>query len=191
MLTEPELALRSLCFLVICNPSIGCFLGKRQREKQKGNPPQKKLKLQSASKVGETVPLNTYFERHPFTLHEAKLWKFNDFGCPSPPSVGSFIPLIRRSCGCQHYQSYESSLSNFASGCLYVTAPKNIKKWLKYLIFFCFCCLSVNFHRIKFLAIATEDKIEVYAWAPKPYHKFMAFKVSTRAVFQPFLWRFN
>lgn len=34
----------------------------------------------------------------------------------------------------------------------------------------------VNFHRIKFLAIATENKIEVYAWAPKPYHKFMAFK---------------
>ena len=39
-------------------------------------------------------------------------------------------------------------------------------------------CIAVNFHRIKFLAIATEDKIEVYAWAPKPYHKFMAFKVS-------------
>lgn len=50
--------------------------------------------------------------------------------------------------------------------------------------FLCFCCLSVNFHRIKFLAIATEDKIEVYAWAPKPYHKFMAFKVSTLTVFQ-------
>ena len=44
----------------------------------------------------------------------------------------------------------------------------------------------MNFHRIKFLAIATEDKIEVYAWAPKPYHKFMAFKVSTLIVFQPF-----
>lgn len=41
-----------------------------------------------------------------------------------------------------------------------------------------FLCIAVNFHRIKFLAIATEDKIEVYAWAPKPYHKFMAFKVS-------------
>jgi len=35
----------------------------------------------------------------------------------------------------------------------------------------------VNFHRIKFLAIAAESRIEVYAWAPKPYHKFMAFKV--------------
>ncbi|KXJ16260.1 misshapen-like kinase 1 [Exaiptasia diaphana] len=34
----------------------------------------------------------------------------------------------------------------------------------------------VNFHRIKFLAFATQSSIEVYAWAPKPYHKFMAFK---------------
>lgn len=42
---------------------------------------------------------------------------------------------------------------------------------------FIFPCIAVNFHRIKFLAIATEDQIEVYAWAPKPYHKFMAFKV--------------
>lgn len=35
----------------------------------------------------------------------------------------------------------------------------------------------MNFHRIKFLAFATQSSIEVYAWAPKPYHKFMAFKV--------------
>ena len=73
MLTEPELALRSLCFLVICNMSSERFLGKSLREKQKGNPPQKKFKLQSVSKVGETVPSQTYFERHPFTLPEAKL----------------------------------------------------------------------------------------------------------------------
>ena len=38
---------------------------------------------------------------------------------------------------------------------------------------------TVNFHRIKFLAIAVGHAIEVYAWAPKPYHKFMAFKVSS------------
>ena len=24
--------------------------------------------------------------------------------------------------------------------------------------------------------IALRDSIEIYAWAPKPYHKFMAFK---------------
>ncbi|XP_057302221.1 misshapen-like kinase 1 [Hydractinia symbiolongicarpus] len=41
----------------------------------------------------------------------------------------------------------------------------------------------VNFHRIKFLAIAVGNAIEVYAWAPKPYHKFMAFK-SFRNLFQ-------
>ena len=73
MLTEPELALRNLCSPVICNLSIGRFLGTGWREKQKGNPPQKKLKLQSASKIGETVPSKTYFERHPFTLPETKL----------------------------------------------------------------------------------------------------------------------
>uniref|UniRef100_A0A7N8YDU8 non-specific serine/threonine protein kinase n=1 Tax=Mastacembelus armatus TaxID=205130 RepID=A0A7N8YDU8_9TELE len=29
---------------------------------------------------------------------------------------------------------------------------------------------------IKFLVIALKNAVEVYAWAPKPYHKFMAFK---------------
>ena len=190
MLTEPELALRSLCYLVICNTSIGRFLGKSWREKQKGNPPQKKFKLQSASKVGETVPSQTYFERH--RLHFLKQNYENRMIVVAPPTFcRQLYTPDQESCGCQHYQSHESRLNSFAAGCLYVTAPKNIKQWLKYLIFFCFCCLAVNFHRIKFLAIATEDKIEVYAWAPKPYHKFMAFKVSTLTVFQPFWWSFN
>ena len=35
----------------------------------------------------------------------------------------------------------------------------------------------VKFERIKFLVIALRESIEIYAWAPKPYHKFMAFKV--------------
>jgi len=34
----------------------------------------------------------------------------------------------------------------------------------------------VKYERIKFLVIALRNNIEVYAWAPKPYHKFMAFK---------------
>ncbi|CAL1541662.1 unnamed protein product [Lymnaea stagnalis] len=34
----------------------------------------------------------------------------------------------------------------------------------------------VKYERIKFLVIALKDTIEIYAWAPKPYHKFMAFK---------------
>ncbi|KAM5214907.1 misshapen-like kinase 1 isoform 31-T31 [Hipposideros larvatus] len=34
----------------------------------------------------------------------------------------------------------------------------------------------VKYERIKFLVIALKNSVEVYAWAPKPYHKFMAFK---------------
>lgn len=35
----------------------------------------------------------------------------------------------------------------------------------------------MKYERIKFLVIALKNSVEVYAWAPKPYHKFMAFKV--------------
>lgn len=39
----------------------------------------------------------------------------------------------------------------------------------------------VKYERIKFLVIALgKDSIEIYAWAPKPYHKFMSFKVSNK-----------
>ncbi|XP_077433765.1 mitogen-activated protein kinase kinase kinase kinase 4 isoform X3 [Vanacampus margaritifer] len=34
----------------------------------------------------------------------------------------------------------------------------------------------VRYEKIKFLVIALKNSVEVYAWAPKPYHKFMAFK---------------
>ncbi|XP_063356012.1 misshapen-like kinase 1 isoform X4 [Pelmatolapia mariae] len=34
----------------------------------------------------------------------------------------------------------------------------------------------VRYEKIKFLVIALKNAVEVYAWAPKPYHKFMAFK---------------
>uniref|UniRef100_A0A671RGD4 non-specific serine/threonine protein kinase n=1 Tax=Sinocyclocheilus anshuiensis TaxID=1608454 RepID=A0A671RGD4_9TELE len=40
-------------------------------------------------------------------------------------------------------------------------------------------CVSykvVRYEKIKFLVIALRNAVEVYAWAPKPYHKFMAFK---------------
>lgn len=43
------------------------------------------------------------------------------------------------------------------------------------------CCSApppaVKYERIKFLVIALKNSVEIYAWAPKPYHKFMAFKV--------------
>lgn len=38
----------------------------------------------------------------------------------------------------------------------------------------------VKYERIKFLVIALKNSVEIYAWAPKPYHKFMAFKVRRR-----------
>ena len=38
--------------------------------------------------------------------------------------------------------------------------------------------IPVKYERIKFLVLALKNAVEVYAWAPKPYHKFMAFKVS-------------
>lgn len=34
----------------------------------------------------------------------------------------------------------------------------------------------VRYERIKFLVVGLESSIEIYAWAPKPYHKFMSFK---------------
>ena len=42
----------------------------------------------------------------------------------------------------------------------------------------CVCLCAVRYEKIKFLVIALKNAVEVYAWAPKPYHKFMAFKVS-------------
>ncbi|CDQ58231.1 unnamed protein product [Oncorhynchus mykiss] len=36
--------------------------------------------------------------------------------------------------------------------------------------------LTLRYEKIKFLVIALKNAVEVYAWAPKPYHKFMAFK---------------
>lgn len=40
-----------------------------------------------------------------------------------------------------------------------------------------FVSILVKYERIKFLVIALKNAVEIYAWAPKPYHKFMAFKV--------------
>ncbi|KAI7692746.1 hypothetical protein SSS_08504 [Sarcoptes scabiei] len=45
----------------------------------------------------------------------------------------------------------------------------------------------VKYDRIKFLVIALKDSIEIYAWAPKPYHKFMAFKSFVDLVHKPLL----
>ncbi|XP_078514168.1 mitogen-activated protein kinase kinase kinase kinase 4 isoform X5 [Lissotriton helveticus] len=45
----------------------------------------------------------------------------------------------------------------------------------------------VKYERIKFLVIALKSSVEVYAWAPKPYHKFMAFKSFGELIHRPLL----
>ncbi|XP_075872570.1 mitogen-activated protein kinase kinase kinase kinase 4-like isoform X21 [Nelusetta ayraudi] len=45
----------------------------------------------------------------------------------------------------------------------------------------------VKYERIKFLVLALKNAVEVYAWAPKPYHKFMAFKSFGDLVHKPLL----
>ncbi|XP_076323585.1 serine/threonine-protein kinase mig-15-like isoform X2 [Tachypleus tridentatus] len=45
----------------------------------------------------------------------------------------------------------------------------------------------VKYERIKFLVIALQESIEIYAWAPKPYHKFMAFKSFPELAHKPLL----
>ncbi|XP_074598880.1 serine/threonine-protein kinase msn isoform X6 [Brevipalpus obovatus] len=46
---------------------------------------------------------------------------------------------------------------------------------------------NVKCEKIKFLVIALRDSVEIYAWAPKPYHKFMAFKSFTDLLHKPLL----
>ncbi|XP_067898907.1 traf2 and NCK-interacting protein kinase-like isoform X12 [Heterodontus francisci] len=45
----------------------------------------------------------------------------------------------------------------------------------------------VKYERIRFLVIALKNAVEIYAWAPKPYHKFMAFKSFTDLQHRPLL----
>ena len=45
----------------------------------------------------------------------------------------------------------------------------------------------VQFDKIKFLVVGLKDSIEVYAWAQKPYFKFMAFKSFPNLQHKPLL----
>ncbi|VDN22985.1 unnamed protein product [Gongylonema pulchrum] len=45
----------------------------------------------------------------------------------------------------------------------------------------------VRYERIKFLVVGLEGTIEIYAWAPKPYHKFMAFKAFSQLAHLPLI----
>ncbi|VDQ13685.1 unnamed protein product [Trichobilharzia regenti] len=46
---------------------------------------------------------------------------------------------------------------------------------------------TVKYEKIKFLVIALRDSVEIYAWAPRPYHKFMAFKRFSELKHRPLL----
>ncbi|RDD46693.1 Traf2 and NCK-interacting protein kinase [Trichoplax sp. H2] len=43
----------------------------------------------------------------------------------------------------------------------------------------------VKYDQIKFLCVALRNSIEIYAWAPKPFHKFMTFKSFTNLSYSP------
>uniref|UniRef100_A0A1I8EQ50 non-specific serine/threonine protein kinase n=1 Tax=Wuchereria bancrofti TaxID=6293 RepID=A0A1I8EQ50_WUCBA len=45
----------------------------------------------------------------------------------------------------------------------------------------------VRYERIKFLVVGLESTVEIYAWAPKPYHKFMAFKAFSQLTHLPLI----
>uniref|UniRef100_A0A8C4QKF4 non-specific serine/threonine protein kinase n=1 Tax=Eptatretus burgeri TaxID=7764 RepID=A0A8C4QKF4_EPTBU len=51
----------------------------------------------------------------------------------------------------------------------------------------CVHCKVVRYERIRFLVVALRSAVEVYAWAPKPYHKFMAFKSFPNLPVRPML----
>lgn len=40
----------------------------------------------------------------------------------------------------------------------------------------CTCYKLVKFERIKFLVVALRNAVEIFAWAPKPYNRFMLYK---------------
>lgn len=83
--------------------------------------------------------------------------------------------------GCVHYKVgkdlnlpavFRVSVGNYRSG--QVGSRNVLSESFLFLIFL------VKYERIKFLVIALKNSVEIYAWAPKPYHKFMAFKVRRR-----------
>uniref|UniRef100_A0AC35TNS9 Protein kinase domain-containing protein n=1 Tax=Rhabditophanes sp. KR3021 TaxID=114890 RepID=A0AC35TNS9_9BILA len=45
----------------------------------------------------------------------------------------------------------------------------------------------IRYERIKFLVIGLEDSIELYAWTPRPYNRFMAFKSFGELGHQPLI----
>ncbi|KAL3313945.1 hypothetical protein Ciccas_007442, partial [Cichlidogyrus casuarinus] len=45
----------------------------------------------------------------------------------------------------------------------------------------------VKYDKIKFLVIALRETVEIFAWAPRPYHKFMFFKCFSGLKYRPLM----
>ena len=51
----------------------------------------------------------------------------------------------------------------------------------------CTCYKLVKFERIKFLVVAVRNGIDIFAWAPKPYARFMLYKRFEALVNRPMI----
>lgn len=81
-------------------------------------------------------------------------------------------------------------LSHLKSKILKLEEPKNDNRsvWVSVgELMGCSHFKIVFFDRIKFLVVASGNRIEVYAWAPKPYLKFMSFKTIPSLTHRPLL----
>ena len=45
----------------------------------------------------------------------------------------------------------------------------------------------MKFERIKFLVVAIRNGVDVFAWAPKPYNRFMLYKTFQNLVHRPLI----
>ncbi|KAJ0062865.1 hypothetical protein NL108_008161, partial [Boleophthalmus pectinirostris] len=86
-------------------------------------------------------------------------------------TVGELEGCVHYKVGKYHYSSY-IFLANRV-----LLLIKNLDSFSK----------PVKYERIKFLVIALKNAVEIYAWAPKPYHKFMAFKSFAELQHRPLL----
>ena len=58
---------------------------------------------------------------------------------------------------------------------------------LSFFVLGCTCYKLVKFERIKFLVVAVRNGIDIFAWAPKPYARFMLYKRFEALVNRPMI----
>lgn len=120
--------------------------------------------------------------RAPFTSRSVSF-----IGLAFSDSLGFFSGLADPSTGGQRLGEHVSHLEwkRFVFCHLFVCQPLPHRSPFDYHVTELF--IAVKYERIKFLVIALKDSVEIYAWAPKPYHKFMAFKSFPDLVHKPLL----